>query len=170
MALRVYQPVEATKSGYAEISGKDNISKILAILETRNSDRKVLDRVAEKLLTLQGEELRLMSSLCDRISLNHNTAGAEIAFSLIEYAMAMTQLDYITEDYILQSRASSAEEPLKPLREAKNAFERSYLISLLQTCQGNVSDAAELAGKYRADFYSLLNKHNLNAADFRNTE
>ena len=88
----------------------------------------------------------------------------------VESAMAMTQLDYITEDYILQSRASSVTEPLKPLREAKNAFEKSYLISLLQACKGNVSDAAELAGKYRADFYSLLNKHNLNAADFRNTE
>jgi two-component system response regulator GlrR len=49
-------------------------------------------------------------------------------------------------------------------------FEKNYLISLLQACKGNVSDAAELAGKYRADFYSLLNKHNLNAADFRNTE
>ena len=84
-----YQPVEATRNGYAEISGKDNISKILAVLETRNSDRKVLDRAAEKLLTLQGEELRLMSSLCDRISLNKDTAGTEIAFSLI---MAMIVL------------------------------------------------------------------------------
>ncbi len=56
---------------------------------------------------------------------------------------------------------------MKPLREAKDAFEKSYLISVLQITQGNVSDAAELAGKYRADFYSLLSKHNLNAADFR---
>jgi two-component system, NtrC family, response regulator GlrR len=88
----------------------------------------------------------------------------------VESAMAMTQLEYITEDYILQSRAPSAKEPVKPLKEAKNAFEKSYLISLLQACKGNVSDAAELAGKYRADFYSLLNKHNLNVADFRNTE
>jgi two-component system response regulator GlrR len=87
----------------------------------------------------------------------------------VEYAVAMSQIDYITEDYILQSQASSAEEPLKTLREAKNAFEKSYLISLLQTCHGNVSEAAELAGKYRADFYSLLNKHKLNAADFRKT-
>jgi two-component system response regulator GlrR len=89
----------------------------------------------------------------------------------IEYTMAMTRLDYITEDYVLQSEtASSANEPLiKPLREAKDAFERSYLISLLQITNGNVSDAAELAGKYRADLYSLLNKHGLNAANFRNT-
>ena len=88
----------------------------------------------------------------------------------VESAMVMTQLEYITEEDILQSRPSSATEPLKSLRDAKNAFEKNYLIGLLQTCKGNVSDAAELAGKYRADFYSLLNKHNLNAADFRNTE
>ena len=88
----------------------------------------------------------------------------------IEFAMAMTQLDYITEDYVLQSKAPSADETLKPLKDAKNAFERSYLISLLQICKGNVSEAADLAGKYRADFYGLLSKHNLNAADFRNPE
>jgi two-component system response regulator GlrR len=85
----------------------------------------------------------------------------------VESAIAMTLQDYIAEEDILPSRPSSAAEPLKSLREAKNAFERNYLIDLLQICKGNVSDAAELSGKYRADFYSLLNKHNLNAADFR---
>ncbi len=86
----------------------------------------------------------------------------------IEYAMAMTALDFITEDYVLQSKSSSSTtESLKSLREAKDAFERGYLISLLQISKGNVSEAAELAGKYRADFYALLNKHKLSAADFR---
>jgi two-component system response regulator GlrR len=33
--------------------------------------------------------------------------------------------------------------------------------------QGNVSHAAKLAGKYRADFYELLKKYDLKAADFR---
>ncbi|MHB9097045.1 MAG: sigma-54-dependent transcriptional regulator [Syntrophales bacterium] len=88
----------------------------------------------------------------------------------IEFAMAMTQLDYLTEDYVLQSKALPVDETLKPLKDAKNAFERSYLIGLLQICKGNVSEAAELAGKYRADFYTLLSKHNLNAADFRSSE
>jgi two-component system response regulator GlrR len=88
----------------------------------------------------------------------------------IEFAMAMTQLDYITEDDVLQSKVLTVDETLKPLKDAKNAFERSYLIGLLQVCKGNVSEAAELADKYRADFYSLLRKHNLNAADFRNSE
>lgn len=88
----------------------------------------------------------------------------------IEFAMAMTQLDYITEDDVLQSKVLTVGETLKPLKDAKNAFERSYLIGLLQICQGNVSEAAELADKYRADFYSLLRKHNLSAADFRSSE
>jgi two-component system response regulator GlrR len=88
----------------------------------------------------------------------------------IEFAMAMNQLDYITENDVLQSKALPVDETLKPLKDAKNAFERSYLIGLLQICQGNVSEAAELADKYRADFYSLLRKHNLNAADFRSSE
>ena len=88
----------------------------------------------------------------------------------IEFAMAMTQLDWITEDDVLQSKTLPTDETLKPLKDAKNAFERSYLIGLLQICQGNVSEAAELADKYRADFYTLLRKHNLNAADFRSSE
>ncbi len=88
----------------------------------------------------------------------------------VESAMAMTPQEYITEEYILPSRPSSAPEPLKSLKEAKSTFERNYLINLLQVCKGNVSDAAELAGKYRADFYALLNKHKLNPANFRNTE
>ncbi|MCE5264776.1 MAG: sigma-54 dependent transcriptional regulator [Deltaproteobacteria bacterium] len=88
----------------------------------------------------------------------------------IEYAMAMTRTEEITADDLLRSKDTSADEPLKPLREAKNAFERVYLINLLQACKGNVSEAAELAGKYRADFYGLLAKHDLNPADFRTPE
>jgi two-component system response regulator GlrR len=88
----------------------------------------------------------------------------------IEYAMAMTRSDEIAADDLLRSKRTAAEEPLKPLKEAKNAFERIYLINLLQACKGNVSEAAELAGKYRADFYGLLAKHNLDPADFRTPE
>jgi two-component system response regulator GlrR len=89
----------------------------------------------------------------------------------IEYAVAMTRQDWIAGEDILQPRSpAAAEESFKPLREAKNAFEKSYLISLLQICKGNVSEAAELAGKYRADFYALLGKHQLNPAEFRSSE
>jgi two-component system, NtrC family, response regulator GlrR len=85
----------------------------------------------------------------------------------IEYAAAMTSTDWITPEVIMPQKRSSTEQTLKPLKEARDAFERGYLIKLLQICKGNVSEAADLAGRYRTDFYSLLKKHNLNPGDFR---
>lgn len=85
----------------------------------------------------------------------------------LEYAAAMARGDFITEEFVFPPRRGSSEEPLKPLKEARDAFERGYLIKLLQACRGNVSEAADLAGRYRTDFYTLMKKHNLNAADFR---
>lgn len=88
----------------------------------------------------------------------------------IEYAVAMTRQDVITEGLILQTKGVVSQEPLKPLKEARDAFEKSYLIYLLELCKGNVSKAAKLAGKYRADFYDLLKKHDLNLSNFKKTE
>jgi two-component system response regulator GlrR len=85
----------------------------------------------------------------------------------IEYSVAMTRQDMVTEDFILQTKEVIHQEPLKPLREARDAYEKSYLMHLLEICSGNVSKAAKLAGKYRADFYDLLKKHNLKSEDFK---
>ena len=85
----------------------------------------------------------------------------------VEYAVAMTQQNMITEDFILQTKDVISEEPLKPLKEARDAYEKGYLVHLLEICSGNVSKAAKLAGKYRADFYNLLRKHNLKSEDFK---
>jgi two-component system response regulator GlrR len=100
----------------------------------------------------------------------------------IEYAVAMTQSDTVTEDYILQGKSVTPERPpspaqetgeersgggLRPLKDARDAFERDYLIQVLSMTEGNVSQAAKLAGKYRADFYDLLKKHDLNAHEFK---
>jgi two-component system response regulator GlrR len=99
----------------------------------------------------------------------------------IEYAVAMTQSDMVTEDYILQGKSITSERPptpaqetgeersggLRPLKDARDAFERDYLIQVLSMTEGNVSQAAKLAGKYRADFYDLLKKHDLNAHEFK---
>jgi two-component system response regulator GlrR len=102
----------------------------------------------------------------------------------IEYAVAMTQSDTVTEDYMLQGKSIVAERPatavpehldepsggLRPLKDARDAFERDYLIQVLSMTEGNVSQAAKLAGKYRADFYDLLKKHDLNAHEFKKTK
>jgi two-component system response regulator GlrR len=99
----------------------------------------------------------------------------------IEYAVAMAQKDIITEDSVLQSKSMPADgakgsdierkdgsqERLKPLKDARDAFERDYLVQVLSMTEGNVSQAAKLAGKYRADFYELLKKHDLKVEEFK---
>jgi two-component system response regulator GlrR len=84
----------------------------------------------------------------------------------IEFAVAMTQQDVITEDLILPAN-STAQEPLKSLTRAKAEFEKGYVIHLLQVTKGNISRAAELAGRFRADFYNIVKKHKVNPADFK---
>src|SRR5690606_11866483 len=51
--------------------------------------------------------------------------------------------------------------------EAKQRFERDYLIRLLKLTDGNVSDAARLADRNRTEFYRLLQRHALVPALFR---
>jgi two-component system response regulator GlrR len=85
----------------------------------------------------------------------------------IEHAVAVTQHDVISEEIILPTKDLLA-EPLKPFKEAVEEFKRGYVVRLLEFTKGNVSKAAELAGKYRADFYNLVKKHNLKPEDFKN--
>ena len=84
----------------------------------------------------------------------------------VERAVVMTTQDLITEDIVLPGQETEG-EILKPLKQAKEEFERDYLERLIDLTSGNVSRAAELSGKYRADLYDLLKKHELDPADFR---
>jgi len=84
----------------------------------------------------------------------------------LEFAMAMTQSNIISEDLILQTDMHSP-DTLKPFKEAKSEFERKYLLDLLKLTQGNVSKASDLAGKYRADFYQLLKKYDLKPEEYK---
>jgi two-component system response regulator GlrR len=85
----------------------------------------------------------------------------------VEYAVAMSQEDVISDDSILPARAVDSPEPIKPLKEARDDFERGYLAHILKLSGGKVTQAAQMAGKYRADFYDLLKKHGLKTEDFK---
>jgi two-component system response regulator GlrR len=84
----------------------------------------------------------------------------------IERAIAMSIKDVITEDMI-HSTQDIENKYLQPLKNAKEDFEKDYLVQLIGLTQGNVTKAAKLAGKYRADLYELLKKHNLKPTDFK---
>jgi two-component system response regulator GlrR len=84
----------------------------------------------------------------------------------VEKAVVMSRQDMITPD-LLPAPAQSNEVVLKPLTEAKEDFERSYLKNVLQLTGGNISRAAQFAGRYRADFYKMLRKYGLHPSGTR---
>ncbi len=84
----------------------------------------------------------------------------------IEYAVAMSRGKMIDEELITVTPASSISS-LRPYDEAREAFEREYLTNLLKHTKGNVSKAAEIAGRYRADLYNLMKKHGINPKDYK---
>ncbi len=101
-----------------------------------------------------------------KLMLYHWPGNVRELENTIEHAVAITQRDIISEEIILPSKDLPV-EALKPLTEAVEEFKRGYLARLLEFTKGNVSKAAELAGRYRADFYNLVKKHNLKPDDFK---
>lgn len=56
---------------------------------------------------------------------------------------------------------------IRPLAEARAAFERDYLVTLLKLTRGQVSEVARLAGRNRTEVYRLLQRHQLNPGLFK---
>ena len=81
-------------------------------------------------------------------------------YNVVENAVALATSSLITED-LLYDAIKQHQKKILPLSEARRQFEQQYLIQLLQTTQGNVSQAARLAQRNRTDFYKLLNRHHI---------
>ncbi len=73
----------AAKARRAQFSGGNEIPKIMSVLESRKPDKKILEKAAEKMSDMNERNLRLMSSLCDRISADGGTPAADLAYSLL---------------------------------------------------------------------------------------
>lgn len=83
--------------------------------------------------------------------------------NVVEQCVALTHSPVIAAAQVEQ--ALSQNSSFWPtLTEARDQFERQYLVRVLQMTEGNVTRAAELAGRNRTDFYKLLKKHELSAA------
>ncbi len=81
-------------------------------------------------------------------------------YNVMENAFALATSPLITED-LLHDAIKQHQKKMLPLSEARRQFEQQYLIQLLQTTNGNVSQAARLAQRNRTDFYKLLNRHHI---------
>ncbi len=81
-------------------------------------------------------------------------------YNVVEHAVALSTGSLISED-LLHDAIKQDRKKILPLAEARRQFEQQYLIQLLQTTRGNVSQAARIAHRNRTDFYKLLNRHHI---------
>ncbi|MDH3330279.1 MAG: sigma 54-interacting transcriptional regulator [Desulfobulbaceae bacterium] len=81
-------------------------------------------------------------------------------YNVIENAFALATTPLITAD-LLHDAIKQHQKRILPLSEARRQFEQQYLVSLLQTTNGNVTQAARIAHRNRTDFYKLLNRHHI---------
>jgi len=138
-------------------------------LSERKEDIPILSRYfLQKISREMGKEIEEFSTDAMQKLISYPWPGniRELE-NTIECSVAMTKQNIITEDLILQTQNIDT-EGLKSFKYAKENFEKNYLIQLFELTRGNVSKAAKLAGKYRADIYELVKKYNLKLTDFRN--
>jgi two-component system response regulator GlrR len=90
-------------------------------------------------------------------------------FNVVEQSCALTSTPLIPASLVQRALRAPTMEALS-YAEAKQRFERDYLVSLLKLTDGNVADAARIADRNRTELYRLLQKYDLTPAMFRNGE
>ena len=86
--------------------------------------------------------------------------------NVVEQCVALTQTPVVAS-HLVEHALSASEQRWPTLTEARDAFEQSYLLKLLKMTDGNVTRAAELAGRNRTDMHKLMKKHDLHSTDFK---
>jgi two-component system response regulator GlrR len=86
--------------------------------------------------------------------------------NVVEKCVALCATEVIPAT-LVQRALDSAPDEMESFDDARRSFERDYLAKLLRTTEGNVSQAARLAKRNRSDFYSLLNRHQLDPVAFK---
>jgi two-component system response regulator GlrR len=87
-------------------------------------------------------------------------------FNVVEQSCALTSTPLIPLTLVQRALRVPVMDALN-YAEAKQRFERNYLVQLLKLTDGSVADAARLAERNRTEFYRLLQKHDLTPAMFR---
>lgn len=87
-------------------------------------------------------------------------------YNVVEQVCALSTAPLISAALVQRALRVPALEVLR-YADAKQRFERDYLIQLLKLTDGNVTDAARLADRNRTEFYRLLQKNGLDPSVFR---
>ena len=87
-------------------------------------------------------------------------------YNVVEQVCAVSTTPLVPLALVQRALRSPSVEVLN-YADAKQRFEREYLVGLLKLTDGNVADAARLADRNRTEFYRLLQKHELTPGHFK---
>jgi two-component system response regulator GlrR len=87
--------------------------------------------------------------------------------NVVEQCVVLCRSPLISDSFVERALRHNTGEKVTPFAQARDEFEYDYLVDLLKKTGGKITQAAKLAGRNRSEFYKLLNKHNLEAAEFR---
>ena len=87
-------------------------------------------------------------------------------YNVVEQACALSTTPLVPLGLVQRALRGPTVQVLS-LAEARQRFERAYLVDLLKMTDGSVADAARLAQRNRTEFYRLLQKHGLTAGHFK---
>ena len=137
-------------------------------LRERRDDIPLLAKhFLKKYSTEMGKDIVGITTQALQKLLRHNWPGnVRELENTIESAIALAGGNQIDADLILP-KCELDNDCIKPLKEARDDFMKNYLLQLIESTQGNISQAAKLAGKYRADLYELMRRYKLDPARFR---
>jgi len=87
-------------------------------------------------------------------------------YNVVEQVCALSTTPLVPLALVQRALRSPSVQVLT-FAEAKQRFERDYLVGLLKLTDGNVADAARLADRNRTEFYRLMQKHGLTPGHFK---
>lgn len=79
----------------------------------------------------------------------------------IERSFILNEGRVIEKIYFGEESVSISDTYIKPYKEAREEFEKNYLLKLLDVCNWNITKASKLSGKTRAEIYRLMKKYGL---------
>ena len=88
--------------------------------------------------------------------------------NVVEHTYALATTPIIPATLVHKALKQRPPAPLA-LADAKQRFERDYLVQLLRITNGNVSQAARLAQRNRTEFYRILHRHQIDPAQFKSS-
>ena len=144
------------------------VSLALPPLSERREDIPLLcAHFVEQLAARYSKPARTFSPEAMELLVNASWPGnVRQLLNVVEQTVALSTSPVVPAS-LVQQALHDDNTMMVSLDEARRAFEHDYLVRLLRTTEGNVTQAARMAQRNRTEFYKLLQRHNLTPSLFK---